>query len=74
MNRTRYIVLAIVVILALLLADYLAGFEDNVEARQYCDMVHLYKKSGGELGWPDYNRVYDAQCTEDGQLRRAAAR
>lgn len=28
----------------------------------YCEMVSLYKKSKGELGWPDYNRSYDRAC------------
>lgn len=42
----------------------------DLEAAQYCDMVHLHQQSAGELGWPDYQGTYAQQCTPDGKLRR----
>lgn len=34
----------------------------EVEQRQYCQMHELWIKSGGELGWPDYNKNYAEVC------------
>lgn len=29
--------------------------EDAALLREHCEMVQIYRDSGGELGWPDYN-------------------
>lgn len=42
----------------------------NLEAAQYCDMVHIHQQTGGEFGWPDYQHVYAEQCTPEGKLRK----
>lgn len=28
----------------------------------YCEMVGLYKQTGGENGWPDYHGNYEEVC------------
>lgn len=33
-------------------SDYNAEKEDE---RMYCEMVGIYKESGGQYGWPPYN-------------------
>lgn len=37
------------------------------QARQYCEMVQLYKDSNGENGWPDYRSTFANQCTNQEQ-------
>lgn len=36
----------------------------SVEVTQYCEMVDLYKQSGGESGWPDYQQTYRSECVK----------
>lgn len=41
----------------------LVGMSGDYEDRKqmdahYCEMVKLYKNSGGENGWPDYEGIY----------------
>lgn len=37
-----------------------ADYEDQVaQYDHYCDMVQLYKISGGKLGWPPYQGACD---------------
>lgn len=38
--------------------------EQMQQAREYCEMVELYKSSGGENGWPDYNGNFEEVCDE----------
>ena len=36
-----------------------SDYEDHKQMdAHYCDMVKLYKNSGGENGWPDYEGIY----------------
>lgn len=28
----------------------------------YCEMVEIYKDSGGEFGWPDFRGNYESAC------------
>lgn len=56
----------ILLVLAVILLVGLVGALDkerlDVEQRQYCEMHELWIKSGGELGWPDYNKNYAEVC------------
>ena len=54
----------------MLAAMYLDKGTVQAEQEQYCDMVHLFRESKGDLGWPDYQQVYAQQCTPDGKLRQ----
>lgn len=29
---------------------------------EYCEMVAIYKSTGGENGWPDYRDIYEEEC------------
>ena len=71
MKRISYpmIFLAVVLVLATM---YVAGLSDNtlaLEQKQYCRMVHEFQLSGGEVGWPDYDKVYDQSCNADGSVK-----
>lgn len=38
--------------------------EDAIQAdKTYCEMVELYKSSGGATGWPDYDLRYERDCS-----------
>lgn len=43
--------------------------DEELEAQRYCEMVHLWNTSAGDLGWPDYAGTYAAHCTPAGELR-----
>lgn len=36
--------------------------ELTAEAARYCQMVHLYKETNGQLGWPDYRGNFRKVC------------
>jgi hypothetical protein len=37
--------------------------EDAIQSeKHYCDMVKLYKDTGGDAGWPDYENRYNKNC------------
>lgn len=43
--------------------------DDKLRAlEQYCDLVALHRIDP-DVGWPDYNKVFDAQCTQDGKVQ-----
>lgn len=35
---------------------------DEAKLLHYCDMVTMYRLSGGEYGWPDFDRIYKTEC------------
>jgi hypothetical protein len=35
---------------------------EQKEAALYCEMVAEYKRTGGQYGWPDYNKTFDKYC------------
>lgn len=48
-----------------LLSLGIAGNADNQEAvrhqSDYCEMTKLYRDTGGDLGWPEYNPDIDCK-------------
>lgn len=48
----RALMLAITILTITGCDDYQQAVE---EAHHYCEMTKLYRSSGGERGWPDYN-------------------
>lgn len=44
----------------------LAGRDDvqvaNQQQSEYCEMVSLYKNTGGEYGWPDFRGNFQQVC------------
>lgn len=60
--RPTAVLLALAVISMLMLAGWLEKTQLEVEQRQYCRMVKMFKDSGGAVGWPDYKESYDLEC------------
>ena len=50
------------------MSPYSIDDEIRLSEQEYCKMVQLFKKSKGDLGWPDYNGNYSEICT-NGQLK-----
>jgi len=43
----------------------LVNFANDAQIKQksnYCEMVEIYKDSGGEFGWPDFRNNYERDC------------
>ena len=38
---------------------------ENEAPKIYCEMVKIYKQTGGEYGWPDYKETFDRECKHD---------
>ena len=36
----------------------------NEESEIYCEMVEMFKQTGGDYGWPDYKETFDKECVE----------
>jgi hypothetical protein len=53
------ILIVVIVVLALLLASALDTIGDQHQ-QQYCEMVDLWDRTNGELGWP----AYKGECDE----------
>jgi hypothetical protein len=51
-----FAVLATINALAVL-ATINAPDDQDLELKHHCEMVHIYRESGGEYGWPDYNNT-----------------
>ncbi|HWV46433.1 MAG TPA: hypothetical protein VN039_10525 [Nitrospira sp.] len=60
-HKSRAITIFLFVILVLLYVFLPEDKSVEQDARQYCQMVH-------DHSWPDFNRVYHAQCNADGTL------
>ena len=45
---------ALLIIVALLVASYVMGEQDDIDGKQanYCEMRQIHIDSGGEYGWP----------------------
>ena len=45
---------ALLIIVALLVASYAMGEQDDIDGKQanYCEMRQIHIESGGEYGWP----------------------
>lgn len=58
---------ALIILMAILVALWalwlLESKQPDMQAAQYCEMVELYKTSGGENGWPDYNGTASTTCS-----------
>ena len=56
----------ILLVLAAILLIGVVGALDKqrleVEQRQYCRMHEMWIQSGGDVGWPDYNKNYAEVC------------
>lgn len=61
-HKIGYLLLGVILALALtVVGDDPDGAEAN--ARQYCEMVAL-NRADPDLGWPDFNKSYDRECTD----------
>lgn len=43
------------IIIAMGIAGQLDYEEEQQQVKQYCEMVQLWKQSGGQYGWPAYD-------------------
>lgn len=70
-NHTMlYVVLTVLALIGA--AAAIGGFKDDalmLEQKQYCQMVHQYKQTDGNYGWPDYDKAYDTSCNTDGSVK-----
>ncbi len=53
---------ALVSIVAFLITNEIDYQEDKAKQSMYCQMVKANVESGGEYGWPDFNKNYSDQC------------
>ena len=60
MTRIQSIILLIVLLVLFGIAGGMDADEADRQQKQYCEMVKLWKESGGEKGWPAYNG--EEQC------------
>ena len=55
--------IAMFVIAAIAIMAVNAAFPgDPPKKSNYCEMVEIYKDSGGEFGWPDFRGNYESAC------------
>lgn len=59
---------AAALLLLLLVLSSKAEREEEVEQRQYCDLVAL-GKADPDLGWPDFRGTFDKHCNPDGTVK-----
>jgi len=60
MNRIKTFLAFTAIIVAMGIAGHMDVEEEERQQEQYCEMVKLWKESGGEKGWPAYNG--EEQC------------
>lgn len=53
----------VVLVLFAVLATINAPDDQDLTLKHHCEMVQIYRDSGGEYGWPDYNNTAHL-CTE----------
>lgn len=59
-----FIVIAASFIMLSIAGQIVFGDSNKIQESQYCEMVKLNKATGGEYGWPDYNRTFESECGE----------
>lgn len=64
--RWRWVIIGFIVFIVLAGAAGRVDYEDAVREEQlYCANVALYKATGGQRGWPDYNDNYNEICVKN---------
>ena len=43
--------------------------EEDIQLRQYCDLVAL-GKADPDLGWPDFKGTFNQHCNPDGTVKK----
>lgn len=70
MNEVIFMKLfGVVMVSVLLMASILVitaplADDQDLALKHHCEMVQIYRDSGGEYGWPDYNNTAHL-CTEE---------
>jgi hypothetical protein len=65
-------ILAIAVIIAMGIAGNMDVQEEERQHAEYCEMVQLWKQSGGQAGWPAYNWEGTCPKEKDAEVERLA--
>lgn len=60
MTRIQSIIAFIAIAVLMGVVGHMDADEADRQQEQYCEMVKLWKESGGEKGWPAYNG--EEQC------------
>ena len=48
----------------LVLTIVFATENQNEQSEIYCEMVEMFKQTGGGYGWPDYKETFNKECVE----------
>jgi hypothetical protein len=69
----RYTILAIIgLIIAMGVVGQADYEEEQRQTDQYCEMVAIWKESGGQAGWPAYNWEGTCPKEKDAEVERLA--
>ena len=60
--RKGLLVFAVVLLIGCLVLLAITGSEPDTEKDQYCEMVKIGIKSGGEFGWKEFKHNYKERC------------
>jgi hypothetical protein len=69
LKRYQVIILAIVVLVLMGIAGNMDVQEEERQHAEYCEMIQLWKQTGGQAGWPAYDGedvCRDTQFNEKG--------
>lgn len=58
----KWLGLGAMLFVAFMVASTMDHAEEVAMTTNYCEMVTIYKETGGESGWPDFRHTYDALC------------
>lgn len=66
MKRITVILLCVSSLAGIATAGTIGASDEQQTTGKYCEMVSLYKSTGGESGWPDYQHNFKFQCSKAG--------
>lgn len=64
MSDSLFTAIVLILMVALMIHNQIDAPDDqDLTLKHHCEMVQIYRDSGGEYGWPDYNNTAHL-CTE----------
>ena len=64
MSDSLFTAIVLILMVALMIHNQIDAPDDqDLALKHHCEMVQIYRDSGGEYGWPDYNNTAHL-CTE----------
>lgn len=55
-------------VVAVVLLSNFSSYSDDMEQKQYCEMVAMYDEEAG-IGWPDFKGTFEDECNPDGSVK-----